>query len=339
MKKMSERMSKEDVLKYCAEKIKDYLPVSFREAIVEESSYLMERGEVSALSVKFFGEDTELKFNMDQFYESYTQIMESSPHVKNDDVLKDGLNHLANNIVSAFEDTRLMDIPKFSPENYEMIKRKLVITLSGLEGKEQFLKDKPHKVVGTDLVIIYKMELGSSQDDVSRRVTIDNSMVERLRITKEQFCEDALKASMINSPIRITGLFESMLGFEDAATDPFAEDHIIVSTQDSICGAAAFFYPGVQEMIAEKMKESFYVIPSSIHELILIKDSFGVSNESLEKMIREANEIAVAPRDKLSDHAYHYDAKEGLFERADAYEERTRRIEVGDPIGTKDYLL
>ena len=335
---MNELMKKRDVIRKCMREIKDYLPNSFQGALIEEASYWDEKGEVNALSLSFQDDGPDLKFNMDQFYESYREIMMSNPLFGSENVLKDGMSHLAKAIEEAYEDARTMRIPEFSPENYEKIKERLVISLFGTEGKEQFLKDKPHTLVGTDLAILYKLELEQG-GDVSRRITIDNSMVEKLGITREQFHEDALGASMKNSPIKITGLLASMLPEDEIHGDPFTEDQIVVTTKDSICGAAALFYPGVQEMIAEKMKESFYVIPSSIHEVILIKDSFGFDAKTLEKMIREANEVAVAPKDRLSDHAYHYDAKEGLFERADVFEERTHKMDLSAVRETSDLVM
>lgn len=56
---------------------------------------------------------------------------------------------------------------------------------------------------------------------------------------------------------------------------------------------------------------SFYIIPSSVHELLFIPDNGDISQEELDKMVLEANSTAVADDEKLSDHCYYYDAGTG----------------------------
>ena len=58
------------------------------------------------------------------------------------------------------------------------------------------------------------------------------------------------------------------------------------------------------------MGGSFYLIPSSVHEFILIKDDGTPKAKDLNKMIKNVNETVLEPRDYLSDQCYHYDAKE-----------------------------
>lgn len=53
--------------------------------------------------------------------------------------------------------------------------------------------------------------------------------------------------------------------------------------------------------------ENFYILPSSIHEVILLRESFAEDAEYLRWMIQEVNATEVAPEEILSDRAYYYD--------------------------------
>ena len=60
------------------------------------------------------------------------------------------------------------------------------------------------------------------------------------------------------------------------------------------------------------------MIPSSIHEVILVPDSGQVSGHELRAMVTEINHSHVEPMEVLSDNVYYYDREEGklaLFEK------------------------
>ena len=64
------------------------------------------------------------------------------------------------------------------------------------------------------------------------------------------------------------------------------------------------------EEAAKRLGEDFYVLPSSIHEVILIPDTPDVSALELQGIVQSVNVEQVAPEERLSDHIYHYDSKE-----------------------------
>ena len=72
-------------------------------------------------------------------------------------------------------------------------------------------------------------------------------------------------------------------------------------------GAAAVLYEGCLEKIAAELACNYYVLPSSIHEVILTPDRHGFSYEELSSMVKEINESQVREEEVLSDHAYYYD--------------------------------
>ena len=79
-------------------------------------------------------------------------------------------------------------------------------------------------------------------------------------------------------------------------------------------GAGVLMYPGFLDYAAGRLKDRFYILPSSIHELLFIEDKDDVRPEFLKEMVHSINETHVAPEDRLSDCVYHYTGSSGLLE-------------------------
>jgi len=81
----------------------------------------------------------------------------------------------------------------------------------------------------------------------------------------------------------------------------------ILSNRQKSHGAACILYENVLERQADKYGGSFYILPSSVHEVILLLDSGEESVEDLRNMVREVNRTQVSPDEVLSDSLYYYD--------------------------------
>ena len=84
----------------------------------------------------------------------------------------------------------------------------------------------------------------------------------------------------------------------------------VLSNDKKAYGAACMLYPGVLERLAEEEGSSLYIMPSSVHETILLADNGRLEPDELKKMISEVNRTQVAPEDVLSDNLYYYDFKD-----------------------------
>ena len=60
---------------------------------------------------------------------------------------------------------------------------------------------------------------------------------------------------------------------------------------------------------------NYYVLPSSIHELLILPDNGSMQLSELEAMVREVNATQVAPEDRLSDKVQYYDRETKLLQR------------------------
>lgn len=85
------------------------------------------------------------------------------------------------------------------------------------------------------------------------------------------------------------------------------------------------FYPGVMDEIEEKLGGDFFVLPSSLHETIVVPDDGNMEYKALLAMVTEINESEVDKQDKLTDQVYHYDVTDKVFEKASRYEDREQK--------------
>ncbi len=79
----------------------------------------------------------------------------------------------------------------------------------------------------------------------------------------------------------------------------------VLTNHRKINGAAVILYPGMLDMLAKRFRGGFYIIPSSIHEVLLLKEE-EIGEERLNGMVREVNETQVEPEEVLADHVYYY---------------------------------
>lgn len=84
----------------------------------------------------------------------------------------------------------------------------------------------------------------------------------------------------------------------------------VLSNQQRIHGASCILYPGLLRQLASAEKRNFYLLPSSIHEMILLPEQGAETPQRLKDMITEVNRTQVAPEEVLSDSLYYYDFRE-----------------------------
>lgn len=85
------------------------------------------------------------------------------------------------------------------------------------------------------------------------------------------------------------------------------KDCMYVLTNMTSCnGAGAMFCDALLEKIQTKLDSDFYLLPSSIHEVIIVPDEGGFDRSELDAMVKTINETEVDANDRLADHVYYY---------------------------------
>lgn len=104
---------------------------------------------------------------------------------------------------------------------------------------------------------------------------------------------------------------EESLILEDVPPASFSPVPMYILTNSRRClGAICMMYPGILAKAAESFQSNLYILPSSIHECILIPESKAFPKEELEDMVEHINATQLEPQELLSNHVYFYDWKE-----------------------------
>ena len=103
----------------------------------------------------------------------------------------------------------------------------------------------------------------------------------------------------------------------------------VATTESKMYGAAVIAQPDFMDNAAGVLKGDYYILPSSLHEVLLFRDDGLTDYKELEAMVRAINASEVQPADRLTDSVYHYDAGERLFETGKEYEDRVAEKALG----------
>lgn len=78
-----------------------------------------------------------------------------------------------------------------------------------------------------------------------------------------------------------------------------------LSTSKKTNGAVAVFLPGVAERLAALLESDFYMVFTSIHEVMIHNDR-NVEPEDLKEVLQETIKSATPKEDYLTSRIYHY---------------------------------
>ena len=102
----------------------------------------------------------------------------------------------------------------------------------------------------------------------------------------------------------------------------------VVTNTERIDGAGVIFYPEFMDNMGELLGNDFFILPSSIHQMLILPDDGQVDAEMLRDMVKEVNATQVAPAERLTNDVYHFDTKDHVFEKADRFTERQKEKEA-----------
>ena len=298
--------------------IKDYLPEKFADAEVHVDQFQKLNTAYLGLQVKREGQMVVPNINLNARFADYQESRMS---------LEAAMRTIAEQVQLA---------PEIQTEwlkDYSQVKDHLFIRVSDAKENEDFLRMSPHKEVD-GLAVSYHIAF-EGLHGVEASTPISYKMMEMYGVTAEQLHADALESTQRLYPVKYASMAEvmqQMMGIEpDMAADmmpPMEGPQLMVLTNmQGMHGAGALFYPEQLETIAQQMGTDFFVLPSSVHEVLILPDDGSQDLDSLQFMVREINRTEVAPEDRLSDYVYHYDAQDHVLERAETFAERMAQKE------------
>lgn len=182
----------------------------------------------------------------------------------------------------------------------------IFLQLVNYEKNEELLKDCPH-VRYMDLAFIYRLLVKSDSAGVASAV-ITNSMMKHWCLDGEELHEKALT----NTRRLFTPLLEELGVAMERVYNvelPLSDTGLFVLTNNKFLnGAANIIYDDILQDFAERIGEGFYILPSSIHEVILVPEgNCDMDKGALMELVRDVNQNILKDTEFLSENVYYYD--------------------------------
>lgn len=188
--------------------------------------------------------------------------------------------------------------------SYERIKDRLYVEMVNRKWNEQYLEHK-YYVPFLDLAVVYYIDTQADYKDApSHRGTAVTKDIFKIwsvepEVIWKQVLENMEKESRFLMVI-VTEKENSLMTFEDA----FQKNQ----------GALTLLQRGILDETKEKIGESFYILPVSIFELMIVPESQADEVEEMKKAIIESN--AEMPEEYLLSNSVYYYGEKGAVEIA-----------------------
>ncbi len=295
-------MNFEEFVEHVGATVKGYLPEEYMDAVVDVRQVLKNNDtQLHGMCIRKPGETVSPTIYLDSFYKKYENGDNLTDIVKEIAKLR-AENHDGNNF-----DSDMLD-------DFEQIKHMIMPRLVNAGWNEESLKDRPHILI-EDLAVIFAIIV----DDFvggNASITISNFLAAKWDVSTEELYEIALSnletAKDENFQTMATVLAEIMGMSEEEFNQnmPLDEGLHVLTNNKRVHGAVEVLNKQVMESIREQMGTDFYIVPSSVHEVLIVPVD-GMEVADLNGLICSVNATEVEAGDRLSDHAYIY-TSEGL---------------------------
>lgn len=294
----------QDFAEYVKDHIREYLPPEYQDAdisikkVTKSNDWMLtgltifQPGEQVAMTIYLepFAEQTEKGRTLDSIMQQIAEIQTNS------------------------KEQFPMDVSMLY--NYKTVRPMLSIQLCDPETRREYLKDKPYTPCG-DLAAFYRIQIAEDNEGTAS-AAVTEKLMQIWGISKDQLHKDAVQSESIRNPVRLYDMedliFKPM--FSTRPDNLFTRKEPLniglmplyaLTNQNQVNGAGVLAQDGVLERVGGLIGSNFYVLPSSIHEVIIVPDNRNIRLSEMEAMVREINTTQVAPNERLSDKVQYYD--------------------------------
>lgn len=240
---------------------------------------------------------------MDDYYTDYIEQRSTLPEIVNQ--------------ICLLADMAQKEMPRFKEFafDFDSCKSAIFFQLISKERNKQLLEDCPY-LPFLDLAITFHVVFRQTENAMES-VRITNTLLDMW----QKNTKDLMKLAQENTPRIFPPHLERLdkVLADYAKMRPLKHDIegqsplLMLSNNRGIQGATAILYKDVMRGLAEKYRTNFYLIPSSIHEFLLLPEEQAESLQSISELVRQVNHERVNEEDILSDHAYFYNWKDNQF--------------------------
>ena len=194
---------------------------------------------------------------------------------------------------------------------WEEFRRRVFLRLVNKERNKALLETIPY-LDFLDLAIVYYYSVAIDGDTVGTMI-INNQHLEHLNVGKEELHRVATSNCQRYRPATIRcmeDILRELMKKAGVDAEELTEYHpnlYVLSNASGTFGASAMVFEEELKHFSNQIGKSFYILPSSVHEVILVPESEEINSNYLSDMVKEVNETHVEATEVLSDSVYYYD--------------------------------
>ena len=239
-----------------------------------------------------------------------------------EEFLKHGVKSVAGRIIGiygAYKPKDMFDISIFTEK--EKVSPLIKMKLINYEKNKALLAKVPHKKV-LDLAVVFMVVLETHCDGSFATILIHNTHLKFWNMTADDLYKLA-KENMRND-FEIVSMVEVMKEVFENLTDGELEESVleqevgmyVLTNHTKLHGAIGMLHTELlNQFMKEKGFEKLVILPSSVHEVLLIPYDDSMEEVDFAGMVKDANVTELTPEEILSDSAYIYDgSKLKIFE-------------------------
>ena len=280
--------------------IKEHLPKELQaaEIIMQEQSKNNDM-RIHTMSLRHSDMNSCPLMGLEDYYELY----------QNGTEIEDTFRLIGKNYLTAMNNVNFqqdMDV------SYEYMKDKLFLNVVNADKNQKMLASVPHQRI-EDLAVLYRCMVHSSGDHTGS-ILVNNKLLDGWGISKEALHEQAVQ----NMDHLFTPEFHSMeytiaeiIGAPYTETEEAQKESsmFVLTNNKGYYGASYLCNPEILKQISEKMDGDYLILPSSVHEIIILRDKEDMDINELKEMVESINQTEVSQTEYLSDNVYHYDSQ------------------------------
>ena len=193
----------------------------------------------------------------------------------------------------------------------EQVRERIFPMLVSREWNQDGLDELPHRPF-LNLEIIYYILFEMGDELGSTKIT--NTLAESWGMPEEALYSLAME-NLEKAGSRLAS-YEEVLGIEGILPAEEKGRMYVLSNPNNYRGAAEILSEKVLKQCADKLKRSFYLLPSSIHEMMVVPDKAEYTAEDLRDMVVQINRDEVMPEERLCDEVFYFDLEKNTLQIA-----------------------
>ena len=302
---MENNMTFEEFCKEVAERLPEYCDGLDRSQVVLKNVTKANDTKLTGICVKKEGFNISPAFYLERSFDEYQNGMS------------------VNDVMMELRDTVEKELSKITQDfdvsfvnTFDSAKERLSCKLINGKANAEYLKDKPSEKFH-DLAVVYILKVdapGHGDENVIDSIAVTNSLMDSWGVTKEDL-HSAMMENLAKEEISVKTLRGTLMEMGTAflgetlpeISEPEISEPYVLTNKNAIFGAIAILRDDIMQKISEKMGGDYWIIPSSVHECLIMPKTFGTLHE-LNDMVRSVNATEVKQEEQLSDHVYEYNS-------------------------------